>query len=466
MRAGYCNTESVQSNSKGVFRDVSSEGAQCMKLGAGRLGRAEAGLLFGTLLASLFMGTPMLRDPVFGVPGLKAGNLLGLLLLFAWAAKGGRVLRFRDRLEFAATWVLFLYIVVFSVEVARSLFQLDVLSSRYGEEFSPSGTTFLLSYWLRPVLYVIPFLYLLHHVRSKEKIDQVARLVVLAFAIFSAYVLTLSVGVVLSGELNRAELLNVFLERLGYHYNTVGSLLVPGVLLALGYAMSKGRLWYVPMALITAALLTTQSRGAMLGVAAGALLLLYLRRELGLGLGVMIATVIGLIAFFSGPLLELLSLGAGEGVDQVSSGRIEAIWLPLLSELIENPLRLAIGYGRYGLILSDSAASSSFFLSTHAHNAYLDLLVDSGMIVLVPFLIFLAACIRKSWLLARRGADPIFSAILCAIVSYLIACVSERQFFPAVDNMMLFPMIALMVNIYRSELALKVRGARINWEIK
>jgi hypothetical protein len=37
---------------------------------------------------------------------------------------------------------------------------------------------------------------------------------------------------------------------------------------------------------------------------------------------------------------------------------------------------------------------------------------------------------------------------MCA-VAYLAGTLTERQFFPAVDNMLLFPLLAVMINVVR-----------------
>lgn len=137
------------------------------------------------------------------------------------------------------------------------------------------------------------------------------------------------------------------------------------------------------------------------------------------------------------------------------------MWVPLLAELYSNPVRLLFGLGRYGVILSDSYRSEFFFHATHAHNAYLDLLIDAGLVVLVPFLVILVTQIKKSFNYGRKVKDPIFNSMLCALISYLVACISERAFFPHTDNMMLFPIIALMINILREyhskQIVLKIK---------
>jgi O-antigen ligase len=122
------------------------------------------------------------------------------------------------------------------------------------------------------------------------------------------------------------------------------------------------------------------------------------------------------------------------------------MWAPLLSELINKPWALVFGYGFFGMIQSDAYIfSRDFYQASHAHNAYINLLVDAGLIVLLPFILIFISLFKKAISIGRRLNSPIYYGLLGSIFAYIVAAFSGRQFFPTLDNMMLFPIIALLV---------------------
>jgi len=234
---------------------------------------------------------------------------------------------------------------------------------------------------------------------------------------------------------------------LGFHYNTVGTILMISIPLSLGRAITRGKHWIAILSLLIIALLLTQSRGAIVGAGAGILFYFYLHRKVSVAtLSLILVFILGSI-WFSDPISALFSLGVENAdVSAMTSGRLNNIWEPLLSELFNDPLKLIIGFGLFGVIQSDSyIMASNFYRATHAHNAYLDLLVDGGLIVFLPFVTLVIYSINKGLKWARIIKNPTYYALLSSIFVYLISSFSERQFFPRPDNMMLWPIIALLL---------------------
>jgi O-antigen ligase len=136
-------------------------------------------------------------------------------------------------------------------------------------------------------------------------------------------------------------------------------------------------------------------------------------------------------------------------LDDMLSGRIGFLWVPLLREWMADPVRLLWGAGRYGILVSAHFATGGILQATHAHNAFIDLFLDAGLIGVVVVVLALAAGFSRAWRVGRSIRDPMFWALALCLCGYLAGTVTERGFFPSYDNLLVFPVLALLVNVAR-----------------
>jgi O-antigen ligase len=73
------------------------------------------------------------------------------------------------------------------------------------------------------------------------------------------------------------------------------------------------------------------------------------------------------------------------GANAISAGRIDEIWLPLLSEISRSPI---YGNGLSSILWSDAMQAQTILPVTHPHNAYLGVLLDMGIIGLAVTALF------------------------------------------------------------------------------
>jgi O-antigen ligase len=78
-------------------------------------------------------------------------------------------------------------------------------------------------------------------------------------------------------------------------------------------------------------------------------------------------------------------LGVGDGADAVSAGRIDGIWLPLLPETLKSPLW---GNGLGSIMWSYPMQIDAMLTVGHPHNAFLEALLDMGLIGLALLLAY------------------------------------------------------------------------------
>lgn len=175
-----------------------------------------------------------------------------------------------------------------------------------------------------------------------------------------------------------------FFSPLGMHANDLGRCYaIAYALLLFTFAASEDArqrmLLLGTMGMVVLALLLTFSRGAFLGFAVvNVLFLISRRRIISLLAGGMM--LIGLVLMLPDAVFSRISAGWGSGANAISAGRIDTIWLPLLPEVWSSPV---IGHGLGSILWSQAMRAGSILQVTHPHNAYLQALLDIGLLGLL-----------------------------------------------------------------------------------
>jgi len=401
-----------------------------------------------------FSGTTELGSNMFSITGFKPLNLLSLLLVIVWLLKKGEILTFHDSIRFRATMIYFAYIIIFSSEFTRTYFNLGVLITRYSADFlTTTSLGFVLSYWLQPLLVTSTFIYIINHIKKENNIEEVIHIILYSIFLFSLATIIVSIDIVMSGG-SRSELKEVFQEVFRFHYNAVGSIIMIAVPLGMNKVMTGSKLWFGIFVCIVIALLLTQSRGAIIAATVGMISYFYFLERINIIYTISIIVILGIVGYLLlDPIISLFSIGVDSGdLNSITSGRVKGMWLPLLYELFEDPFKLIFGFGLNGVILSESYVSvPGFYQATHAHNAYINLLIDAGLIIFIPFLILLYFSMKNALKWGKRMNNPTFYALLSSVIVYLVSGISERHFFPTSHNMMLWPIIALLIVMVMNE---------------
>jgi O-antigen ligase len=243
-----------------------------------------------------------------------------------------------------------------------------------------------------------------------------------------------------------------FLSPLGMHANDLGRLYaVAYALLLFIWAESKDaglRLaLLVSMAMVVVALILTFSRGAFLGfVVVNVLFLLWRRNAKTLIFVALLAA--GALFALPGAVYDRITTGYGEGLNVISAGRIEEIWLPLLPEVLRSPI---YGSGLGSILWSETmrGAGTTILGVTQAHNAYLETLLDMG----IAGLILVCAYFVHLWKGFRAlGVDPSLSPTLrgffqgaaAGLASLLVAGIVGSRLTPGAEQVFLWLAIGMM----------------------
>ncbi|HEX9806654.1 MAG TPA: O-antigen ligase family protein [Alteraurantiacibacter sp.] len=387
---------------------------------------------------------------MLGITGLNPLNLLLVATLGSCLLQGladGSIRRFMPRA------LLWLYIVPFLVAGA--------LGSRHVGDIAPvlfmynnplqfdSASGYLRDLVFRPLLLVVFALLVGAAVSKSEKSEKFLVPMVISIWVMALMVI---VFVFLSGvtlaQLGGTDSRQT-LSALGMHANDLGRLYaVAYALLLFTWAETKEtglRLALLAsMGLVVVALVLTFSRAAFFGfIVVNVLFLLWHRSAKTLVfLGLLTAVALLLLP---GAVYDRMETGVEGGLDAISAGRIEGIWLPLLPEVLRSPI-----YGNgLGSILWSDAMRRGILWTGQPHNAYLETVLDIG----IAGLILVCAYFALVWKGFRAlSVDPSLSPSLrgfyqgaaAGLASFLIASIAGSSLTPVPAQVFLWLAIGMM----------------------
>jgi O-antigen ligase len=154
-------------------------------------------------------------------------------------------------------------------------------------------------------------------------------------------------------------------------------------------------------------------------------------------------------AFAPEVVYRRLTHGFDSGADAVSAGRIEGIWLPLAPETLTSPLW---GSGLDSIMWSRALNSGAMEFVGHPHNAYLQAVLDMGVIGLV----LLVAFYWHVWngfraLGSNAYLTPVmrgfFQGACAALLAFLLAGMTGGSLRPQPENALLWIAIGIMYGL-------------------
>lgn len=313
-----------------------------------------------------------------------------------------------------------------------------------------SVPNYLLNLVTKPLLIVV-FAFLVAAATARSR--QPERLLVPMLVSISAMCL-ITIAFALTSGLSLAEMSSsrarTFFSPLGLHANDLGRLYaVAYALMLFSCAATQNmrlRLALIAaMGLVVVALTLTFSRGAFFGFAVVNVLFLLSRRTAGtFFLGGTALVVLTLL--LPGAVFERIASGWGNGLNAISAGRVDEIWLPLLPELLRSPL---IGNGLGSITWSDAMRAGAIQAVGHAHNAYLNALMDVGILGLALFCAYFVHVWRG---FRRLSADPsvtptlrgFYAGAAAGLLSFLLAGFFGSSLTPCLEQVFLWLAIGMM----------------------
>lgn len=328
---------------------------------------------------------------LMGVKGLNPINLLVLATLGSYLLHG----RIGHTGSFVPKPLLWLYLVPFLLAGLWGTGKVDDMFLYFYEVEVINFTEwvgYLRDLVVKPALIVVVALLVAAAVAKSHKPERFFTPIIISiWAICLLEILFVATsGIKSIGELAGSGATRQFFLLIGLHANDLGRLFVMtyALMLFLWWEAKDPRFKltvFLTLGVISLALLLTFSRGAFMGfLLVNVLFLLWKFNAKTFGLALLAAGVAALLA--PGYLYRRITLGFDTGdVETVSAGRVEGIWAPLLPEIWKSPW---IGDGVGSVMWSYPMLTEAMTPVTHPHNAFLEALLDAGLIGLACFLAF------------------------------------------------------------------------------
>ena len=390
---------------------------------------------------------------LLGIPGLNPINLLLAGALAAYVLRG----RLQSGARFVPRPLLWLFIVPITAAGLLGTLHFDDIHPAFFERLAVDFTTwqgYLGAVVLKPMLIVLAALVVAAAVARAPKTEPyVAALAIgvciLAFVMFGIIIAT-GIGI---GELSLRRSRSFFTP-FGTHANELGRIFVTAYALLLftwweaKHASSRLML-FAALGIICLAIVLTFSRNAWLGsllVSALFVMWKFNAKKLALGLGALAVA----IAIAPQAVWRRLTYRFDTGsADAVSAGRVEGIWQPLLPETLNSPIW---GNGLDSIMWSDAIWSEAMDFVGHPHNAYLEAVLDMGVVglaLLVAYYVHVWRGFRalgsNAYLTpATRG---FFQGACAALVAFAVAGISGGSLRPDTENIVLWVAIGIMYGL-------------------
>ena len=325
-------------------------------------------------------GSNLFPHSVFGFTGLNPLNLVLAATLFSYLMRGYEVKRFLPR---PLVWLLIVPMIVAGVlgtqhikDIYPEFYEMDVIhfTDNWG---------YLRDLLLKPLLMVLAALVVASAVARARRTENF-----LAPIIASIWLMSLiAIGYVIAAGVSLGSLAlpssRTFFSALGMHANDLGRLYaVAYALLLFTWGETKDvrlkSVLILTMGILTIALVLTFSRGAMVGwVVVNALFLLWKFNAKTIGLAALAGAVALLV--MPGAIVSRMSMGlvGGADVNEFSAGRVDEIWLPLLPEVFKSPIW---GNGLDSTMWANALWAEMMLPVTHPHNAYIQSILDLGLL--------------------------------------------------------------------------------------
>ncbi|HLY53125.1 MAG TPA: O-antigen ligase family protein [Steroidobacteraceae bacterium] len=416
------------------------------------------------LVMPLSGSSTLFPHEMFGITGLNPLNVLlagtfGSYLLHALAGGG-----LRDFLPRPLLWLYIVPILAAGAVGSRHIHEIAATLLIYyqGLDF-PDPASYLQAMVLKPLLMVL-FCLLVAAAAARSArpgrflVPAVISMCVMATAV-PVYVMQSGIALhALAAADERS-----FLSALGLHANDLGRLYAIAYALLL-FTWSGARGAWLRSALLAAAglsaiaLILTFSRGAFVALAVVNVLYVVWGRSIRTMI-VAAVLVVAALALAPAAVVERLTTGEGAGLNAISAGRVNGLWLPLMPDVLRHPL---FGNGIGSILWSEAmrrGAGAQVLAVTHPHNAYLEALLDTGIVGTVLLCSYFVHVWRRLRAVARESSvEPLlrgfYLGAAAGLAAMLVSDFTDSSLTPRPEQAFLWVAIGMMYGEYARRAAL------------
>jgi len=238
------------------------------------------------------------------------------------------------------------------------------------------------------------------------------------------------------------------------HNNGLAVYLVCALIIILYWVFSKSTKMIKPVAAAVFIsgifiLSRTYSRGGwFIFIIAIILLAFFMKKLRFLGLSLLLTIILGLkINYFKFLIFK-------------GSDRFE-LWDISLRMIKEHPL-LGNGIGTFMALFRNFSPSIAI---SYAHNCFLQLWAEAGLISLALFLLFIFKTINEGLLFHKKTKDPIFVILVCAITAYLCHSFFDTDLFSLQIAVLFWALMGLLRGSIMPQIALKEKSVAVGYNV-
>ena len=427
---------------------------------------------------------PDMPRTLLGLPGLNVFNVLMLFILLGWAWQKRRE-GLRWQVPRSLTYALVAYLAVYALALLRMGLELDSISHAL-KQVGLSGMTLsglVVDKFVNTLKWVLPGLLLCHGTNSPERLKMAIYSLLATGGLLAFQVISAMAPALLAGDDLASRALRVLNRDIGYHRVALATMFAAlswAFFVVYTQAARHRWLWLAGFGGSAVALAFTGGRaGAVAWVLCGALLALMRWRRLLIIGPVLLVLAIPLVPGLEQRLTEgfgdeeptatsqRLDTVDAEGRDlhAITSGRI-LVWPVVVDKIAEQPW---FGYGMRGMVASGVTTRIHEIMGkeaygfSHPHNAYLEWLLENGVIGAVPVLLFYGLLLAR----ARRGlGEPMGSPryltaglVMAFVTVQLVASLGSESFYPRQSTTLMWCAIGLFLSTLPPEPRVR-RGRR------
>jgi O-antigen ligase len=418
----------------------------------------------GMVLMMAVIQHPDMPKTMMGIQGLNPWNLALAAVFPAWIV-GRQRERLRWDLPALITLLGMLYMTIVAIAAVRLLSVPLVVG---GREVTNFNAYFASDYLVNPLKWVIPGLILFDGCRSRSRLRLGIGTVLATYLLLGLQVIkAMPLAAGLGGAALEHRALRILMNNVGYHRVNLSMMLAAGgwmIVAALPLVSRRlGRVLMLVAAVVMlyAQALTAGRAGYVTWAVVGLLLCAIAWQKYLLLVPIMAPLVVMAVLTFMPGVAERMLWGLGtekaEGgvilesdMDEYTllAGRNLA-WELVIPKILEEPL---VGYGRLGMVRTGAWEALGEEGFGHPHNAYLEILLDNGVVGALMVLPFYAVVVAWSISLFRDRRSPVFMAIggmTCAVtVALLVASMSSQTFYPREGALAMWATFGLMFRVW------------------
>ena len=399
------------------------------------------------ILLSPFANTLYLNENFLDIPGFKPFLVLGFLVFLISLLNYQKA----SRMPKYAYYFGLAVILIFSISIFRSLKHLHIFNRYFNDMYRLNVDRYLLSFYIKDIIFFLPFVVIIKYANTERNLNRIMDVIYFTIIIFSIHLLYEYIKVA-GNKWSMQDISEYYSDVYLMHRNELAMFYVCGLPFAVRkYFLNKKIINLIFILIILASIACLLSRtGYFTAIFAIVAYLTISKRKKMFPVIFIVFALVGSTILVSTFVFERATLGFKEKDREViSAGRIDRIWIPLIEENVSDPKKFMFGDGRNAIRASDSLLKGRIIFTGNPHNAYIELLIDAGIISLIIIVSYYYVILRNAFHMLKHTTEAHLKenlyACIVSILCFLIAGMAGQSFFPRYSTVFLWVVLGCTV---------------------